>query len=436
MMERYGLRVSLLSGFASQVTMIALSVLGCSLVDAHAAYWTVWAGQVIGSFGQPLFLNNVVCHPSMPLPHPLARLSFALAQTRLAGDWFPMNERDLAVTLSVVARSLGVMGISIAAPLVVQQPDQVALLYNWQLPIWLLIFGSSLWLCRDRPRNAPSAAAFACWAAEDAARAAPLPPGTSRDAHALRESGEQVLGLARLPNFVWLALSFSLLTGIGWTFLTVVGQLLEPCGYSSLVAGAANAVFMGANALGCLAAAPVVESTRAYLALQRTFSWLTFATVLAVLGTARAGQTGAVLAAWAALGFTMGPLTPVSFEHAVEMTFPLPAQASNAILNIVSNLVGFLQTVGITPLLAHGPSATCSSVATPAAAFTLACTAVGLATVQLIRRDYRRMAAEGTVAGDPWEYGAETGFDAKLRPDALPGTPPAGDGEKTPLMFR
>jgi len=344
-----------------------------------------------------------------------------------------MNERDMAVTVSVVARSLGVMVISAVAPYVVTQPDQVALLYNWQLPVWLLIFALAVWLCRDRPATPPSAAAAASWAAHDSARAQPLPPGTSRNWQALQEIWAHAKALAGLPNFIWLALSFSLLTGIGWTFLTIVGQLLEPCGYRNVVAGAANAVFMGANAVGCLAAAPVVEHTRAYLALQRLFSWLTAAAVLAVLGMARAGEMGLVLASWAALGFAMGPLTPVSFEHAVEMTFPIPAQSSNAILNLISNLVGFLQTVGITPLLADGVSATCSSVYTPAAAFTVACTLVGLAVAQLIRRDYRRMAAEGTVAGDPWEYGSESGFDAKIKPDALPGALPAV-GARTPLL--
>jgi hypothetical protein len=55
----------------------------------------------VGSFGQPLFLNNVA---------------------RLAGDWFPINERDMAVTVSVVARSVGVMLISAAAPFLVTTP--------------------------------------------------------------------------------------------------------------------------------------------------------------------------------------------------------------------------------------------------------------------------------------------------------------------------
>ncbi len=45
-MERYGLRVSLLAGYASQVVMITLSVVGVHLSDPHVAYGVVWAGQV------------------------------------------------------------------------------------------------------------------------------------------------------------------------------------------------------------------------------------------------------------------------------------------------------------------------------------------------------------------------------------------------------
>jgi hypothetical protein len=44
-MERYGLRVSLLAGFATQVVMITLSVTGVHLAEPHVAYAVVWVGQ-------------------------------------------------------------------------------------------------------------------------------------------------------------------------------------------------------------------------------------------------------------------------------------------------------------------------------------------------------------------------------------------------------
>ena len=59
-MERHGLRTSLLWGYALQLVMITLTCAGLRMADAHAAYAVVWVAQVVGSFGQPLFLNNVV----------------------------------------------------------------------------------------------------------------------------------------------------------------------------------------------------------------------------------------------------------------------------------------------------------------------------------------------------------------------------------------
>jgi len=412
-MERYGLRVSLLWGFASQVVMATLSVIGCTMEPPHVAFFILWLGQVIGSFGQPLFLNNV---------------------TRVAGDWFPINERDMAVTISVVARSVGVMLISFVAPLVVQEPGQVGLLYYWQLPVWLIILGVAYWVVQDRPPQPPSASAAMQWKVREEAEAEPLPEGTGRNWRALQIMWADSSALLRHTNFMLLTISFSLLTGLGWTFLTIVGQLLEPCGYSNLLAGIANAVFMGANAIGCFAAAPVVETTRAYLTLQRAFSWGTFLMCIVVLGTAKPGNPAAVLGAWAALGFTMGPLTPISFEHAVEMTYPIPPNSSNTILNMVSNLVGFFQTVGITPLLTFPVSAQCLSVLTPAAAYMMFTAALGLGAAMFIWKDYRRQKAEGVVAGDPWMD--EAGYSAKVKPGALPAdssAPPEANAS-TPLL--
>ena len=339
----------------------------------------------------------------------------------------------MAVTVSVVARSVGVMIISAAAPFVVHEPDQIARLYDWQLPVWLIIAGASWWVCNDKPPMPPSASAAHQWAVRAKIQAEPLPEGVSRNWAALYVAWNDTKQLFVHANFMYLAMSFSLLTGIGWTFLTIVGQLLEPCGYSNMVAGIANAVFMGANALGCFAAAPVVESTRAYVALQRFFSWATAVTAFMVLGTAVPNATTAVLIAWAALGFSMGPLTPISFEHAAEMTYPLPANSSTSLLNVVSNLVGFVQTVIITPLLAGTDSETCSTVVTPAAFFTLGCAGVGLLFALLVVKEYKRQAAEGVVPGDPWDCCVEEGYAARIKPGALPGPAPPVD-ETAPLM--
>ena len=349
----------------------------------------------------------------------------------------------MAVTISVVARSVrrcrgavartvcvanafnpqvGVTIISAVAPYAVREPDQIPRLYDWQLPVWLVIAVAGWYVCADRPPSAPSASAAHQWAARATAQAAPLPAGSSRNWVALEAAWSDTTTLMQHANFLYLTLSFSLLTGIGWTFLTIVGQLLEPCGYSNMTAGIANAVFMGANAVGCFAAAPVVENTRAYVAMQRIFSWATAGATLAVLALAVPAQETSVLVAWAALGFAMGPLTPISFEHAAEMTYPLAANSSTSILNILSNLVGFVQTVIITPLLADPTSSACATPATPAAGFTFVNALLGLLFASLVVKEYKRQTAEGVVAGDPWEAcGVEEGYAARIPVSALPG---------------
>lgn len=44
-MERHGMRFSLLLGYASQVVMITMSVVGVHLAEPHVAYLVVWLGQ-------------------------------------------------------------------------------------------------------------------------------------------------------------------------------------------------------------------------------------------------------------------------------------------------------------------------------------------------------------------------------------------------------
>ena len=404
---------------------------GLFLADPHASFYVVWSAQVIGSFGQPLILNNVA---------------------RLAGDWFPLSERDMAVTVSVVARSLGVMAISAATPFIVRQPSQIPLLYVWQaraaappgappcrhrqraacargaeaplpppaaaqVPIWAALVVAGFVLIRDRPDvGPPSSAAATQWESQRASREEDLRSGRNPNRAAVDAIWEDSCALWGNRNFMYLALSFSLLTGLGWTFLTIVGQLIEPCGFSNETAGLADAVFMGFNALGCFAAVPLVEQTRAYLELQQSFSWLTAASALGVFASARPGGMWAVLAAWAASGFFMGPLTPLSVEHAAEMTYPIAANSSTTVLNILANLVGFVETVLLTPLLQLTRSADCQTPITWAAGFTLACVAVGLVFTQLMWRDYRRQKAEAAAAmGNVEGGGFGPGFQSSSR---------------------
>jgi len=55
-------------------------------------------------------------------------------------------------------------------------------------------------------------------------------------------------------------LSFSLAQGLAYVLPTLVGQLLEPCGYSAADAGLAAAVLVVAGVVGNVVAAPFMAS--------------------------------------------------------------------------------------------------------------------------------------------------------------------------------
>jgi hypothetical protein len=138
-----------------------------------------------------------------------------------------------------------------------------------------------------------------------------------------------------------------------------------------------------------------------YVAHQVGWSLCTCAGMGIVLAVTRGGvPQAAVVAAWAALGLFSGTLLngALTMEHAAEMTFPLPANVSVAILSVTSSIVSFLQVVAATALLQARASAACLTAATPFAAFTAGTAAVGLACCALLRPEYRRAEVEEAAA--------------------------------------
>lgn len=59
--DRFGLRVTILCGMASQLLMnvIKTSAVASPLLSPHGAYWVMMVGQIIGGAGQPLILNVI-----------------------------------------------------------------------------------------------------------------------------------------------------------------------------------------------------------------------------------------------------------------------------------------------------------------------------------------------------------------------------------------
>jgi FLVCR family MFS transporter 7 len=300
---------------------------------------------------------------------------------RVAGDWFPSHERDVATVIATMSNVAGQMVFSLLPPLLVHTPEQLGLILLVQLPACVLVTAAAWTLLAERPPSPPSASAAQRWR-----------EAKSNDAIATLLHDVRML-LAN-GNFVLLASGFAIGTGTVWAVLILEGQFITPCGYSDAIAGAAGAALLGAGILAAFGLGAVLESTKAYLPLQRGVMAAAVLTTALALTTARPGSAALLLIAYCALGCALQPLNPITLEHAAEMTFPLSPEVSSSVLYMFANTFAFALVFVLTPLLALPVSAQCTTVFTPAAATILGCMAAGLAFTCAVRKDYRRSACE------------------------------------------
>jgi hypothetical protein len=384
-MERYGLRTSLIVGAALNIVCAALKTAAPYVAEASSAslsvsapragYALLVAGQVAGAIAQPLILN--------PVP-------------RLSADWYPEAQRDLATVVATQANVVGQVCGSLIPPLIVTDARSLGLLGVTQVALCAVVLLLTLAFVVDRPANPPSEAAARQWAAAEAAHAQSGKHASGGDADRAKEAlaamWRDTASLLRNGNFNALNLGFSIATGIGWTLLTVEAALLAPCGYDDSVAGDSGAALLALGVVTSLVAGPIMQRTRAYARLQKVVMGFCLLSTVAVLAANRPSIPGGVIATWLALGAGLQPLVPLSLEHAAEMTYPVPADVSSAILQTGANVIATVQTFALAPLLNLGPTTDCSSVVTPAAGFILAFMALGFVITLFVKPELRRSA--------------------------------------------
>ena len=191
-------------------------------------------------------------------------------------------------------------------------------------------------------------------------------------------------------NFVLLFVSFSVQVGISWVFMAVVGQMIGPCGYSPDIVGGALAGMGFAGVFGSFVIAFILRTFHNYLQMQKVVTFLTAAGCIWCLGVNTPGNTILIVAAWIFYGFISGPLTPVTLEHAAEITYPIPADNSAALLYTGVNMLFLAVTLGVTPLLTYDVSTNCSNIVSPSSALMLFFVVIGAFVVLPMSSELKR----------------------------------------------
>jgi len=321
----------------------------------------------------------------------------------------------------------GQMFFSLVTPMLVHTPEQLGVILLVQWPPAIAVAVASWLLLVERPPSPPSASAALQWKEAAAAQAS----AKHRDAPALvalEEMWHDVRALFENVNFLCLAAGFAVGTGTVWALLILVEQFINPCGYSDSLAGVAGASLLGAGIVAAFGVGAAMEYTKAYVTLQRAIMVAALVSTGALLLLIQPGHAMRLIGAFCLVGCALQPLYPLSLEHAAEQTFPIPADASTAVMLVGANTFSFILVLVLTPLLASPSYKACTTPITPAACVTITCMAAGLMFTLLVRPQYVRSKAEMK------RRQGSSGIGAMLGEDWGGDSPNAATGQQAPLL--
>ena len=189
---------------------------------------------------------------------------------------------------------------------------------------------------------------------------------------------------------------FGLGLGIFNALLTLLSQLILPCGYGDDDAGSAGAALLVAGLVGAGVAGALLDRTQAFVPLLQGGIVLEVAAIIFLLSSLRPNAEAALIASFGLVGAFLLPLLPLALENAAETTYPCSEDNSASLMLGLGNVVGLVAVFALEPLIAAN---TCASVFTPSAGLILAIMAVAAAAICFFRKDYRRTEASRAGGG-------------------------------------
>ena len=429
MLHRWGLRGALVAGACLQgvagvarymSTLVSLDMQGLK-------FGLVMAGQALAALAQPVFTN---------------------VPPKLAGDWFPPAERETATVVGALFNVLGNAIGQVLPTLIVTCSrahgcsDSSDAHEVRGMPVLLalqagLAAGTAIWcvaLLKEEPSAPPSASAMARRSTREMLLAA---DGRVAQRSPWRVMYEHTRTLLGDREFLKLVVGFGFGLGLMNALLTELEQLISPLyctdtggnrdcdiGASTSDAGLFGGVLIGGGILGAVFIGVLLDRTHWYRACLKGGNLWALVTVGVVLWQLQPGHTGALTACFGVSGFALIPLLPVTFECAVECTYPVPEEASAGLLMLAGNLVGLAATYVLQTLIGMAPVYDAGDGVPPAHIFIAAMLAFAVSVVLSFNGDYKRLRLDLPPSpADPLDAG---GLAKQQLLDAATPSPGAG----------
>lgn len=377
--ERWGLRRCVLIGSA-------LNALGAILKFAigleFPSYLTTIIPQVINSFSQLFVLSTP------PL---------------VAAQYFPPTSRAFATAIAATANTVGYAMWLVVPPIIVTKPDktQFQILFGIQLALCVGVFLGIVFFFKPPSYVVPSkeilerttqqedkeevedqeghsakepfrgmvegsTAGTTESGSKKLSSVPTAPDASSVDAPPKEHSGcwayirnspdvdalinvlRTCKELMRNRDFVLLLISFSVGTGSIWSFFGVLAQISAPVGVTELQAGISGAVSVAVATIFAYLISLWVDRTHRYKIpvvicfAGSVIGWLAVVVVLLKAPPNTNLMDGLCISMFIFSGLFQNTATPICFEFALELTYPLPESVPGALLMTGANLISLI----------------------------------------------------------------------------------------------
>uniref|UniRef100_A0A914CFE4 Major facilitator superfamily (MFS) profile domain-containing protein n=1 Tax=Acrobeloides nanus TaxID=290746 RepID=A0A914CFE4_9BILA len=242
--------------------------------------------------------------------------------TKVAGSWFPDNQRTLATTIGIMSNPLGVILANVISPQIVSHPDDVLYVNLFTaVPSILCCIAATFLITRSNPK---------------------LPPTISASQQRM-DFFAGVKACFTNSEYLWLLLVMGGSIGMFNCLYTVIQQLLCPSGYDNTFSGLCAALMIIGGIFGATVSAIVVDRTKWY---EKTIKFcMDMAVLFGILFlqlTLRPGLGGLILVTCFIFG-VMGLATyPVGLEMSAECTFPVSETTSTGLIVLSGQIQSIL----------------------------------------------------------------------------------------------
>lgn len=292
--DTYGIRIGV--GIGAALTGLFGLLRGLFAAD----YTGVLIAQAGIAVGQPFVLNAIA---------------------KIAGRWFPLNERATAVGMGTLAIYLGIfVGLALTPFLVLRSSIATTLMVYgaFSAAIAILFFV----LARERP---------------------PTPVG--EEARSLVFDGYK--RLFRQREFILLLILFFIGLGVFNAVTTWIEEIVRPRGFSIDQAGLVGGLMVLGGVVGAIVIPPLSDRMR------RRVPFIILALAGAIpglIGITFATSYSLLLASAFVLGAFLLSSGPLGFQYAAEVTYPAPEGTSNGLLLLAGQVSGIAFIIGMDAL--------------------------------------------------------------------------------------